>query len=302
MNIAFSWYPDDSKELFEAATSRTLLNDLLDGLDYWRAERREERMLPQGNAPTREEDCEWIKRQVLAVDAAVLPEPRRVSFKDVLNRCRDAADRFNLASQIVGLDEFPIVAAIVKEPEGCYVEPGETEAIEPGEEPVPDGMYLIGYEPVDASRLAAWLEIVRSADQGYEFDILDEYLHLPKEEYEALIDALDALEADHLEELASELSNEIEEDEDFLSVIDHSEVDPDQFVDRGLERAVNDDRAGRSMRLEYDEQVRRRDVAAAGSAGMERRRKRLDELEQRIAELRGDACDDQLAESGTDGE
>src|ERR1043165_8043752 len=90
-----SWYPsregwEQEEELrSEGAESNGLLEFWVYFLKSWREDRADEGMLPESEKPTPDDDIVWLKARVLEAGPALLPPPKVVTVKELLNQCED---------------------------------------------------------------------------------------------------------------------------------------------------------------------------------------------------------------------
>lgn len=288
-----SWYPShlewEQDEDNWGGASAGLLPHWQGSLDNWRERRAGEGLLPSTSKPTPDEDLAWLRQRILEARLDLLPEPSVTTVKELLNRCKDLELRAEFGEQLetVGYGQNGVISIQRGRTDSLcdylWIDDANNTDLSPGDDWSWDGqeeILIVGSHDY-AARMAAWLEFCCGLDK----DGKSAVIRWLKNGLSDL--SFDRLKADHLREVADRENQQFERDQALLSSV-REDIDPDDMVHRGLQRAVDQDRAGRRMRHELAQQEHDRDVVKDGWEAIEKRRKVLKELDRQIATLRGE--------------
>ncbi|MCA9167107.1 MAG: hypothetical protein KDB23_05545 [Planctomycetales bacterium] len=288
-------YPNDQTTLTIVSRCRVgrLFNDVMDQLGQWRNERRP--VGDRGNDQARwERDADWALDVFASSADAVLPEPRSTTLRQIMQHyCQTAEQRkdfcetFQALPTVIWIQKFDegygVVDALQLIPEWSFPEK-ELDC----EIPVNGVICVCCYRPAEAKRLAAWFELYQCIHHGK----CESVLVISERDFD-LPDA-DELELGRLQEEYAEREHDVVEAERVLEELssrqlelgDEEPYSRADFIAPSLDWAVGQDRAGRQMIEEYDRQYSKWMIYQGGWEAIERSRKELEQLNQKIEELR----------------
>jgi hypothetical protein len=265
----------------------------MEGLARWRRQRPSLKDPIDGQARS-DQDVDWALDLFAACDEALLHEPTTTTIEQLMEKyCRTTQQRLDFCEQFWTF--YPTVFWILDQDEGpwmvdvLYYRPWSFPDKEIGLDlPGSAILCVCCYEPREAKRIVAWLEVLQCAYQGS----CHTPVFIPEEDFD--VPDTDEMEIDLLEEEYNELAGSIIEAENILAAFEYrrsDSSDPESysrqdFVDPGLEWAILQERAGRRMREEYEHQCTTWSIIEGGWEGIESSWEALKPLKLKIEHLR----------------